>query len=59
MCAYLKPRSFVLARTVWFFGVLVTTRAFRWTVERASRGRAWLVAEWGRAAIRAKAPRQA
>jgi hypothetical protein len=52
----LKPRPLVLARTAWFFGVFVTTGAFRWTVERFSRARAWLVAEWRHAAIRANPP---
>ncbi len=59
MCAYLKPRSFILARTIWFFGALVATGALRWTVQRLSLGKSWLAAEWKRAAIRAKAPRQA
>jgi hypothetical protein len=54
----IRPRHVVLARTAWFFGVYVTTAAFRWTVESLSRGRAWLAAEWRHAAIRANAPRQ-
>jgi hypothetical protein len=54
----IRPRHVVLARTAWFFGVYVTTAAFRWTVERLSRGKAWLAAEWRHAAIRANAPRQ-
>jgi hypothetical protein len=52
--AAMKPRSLVLARTAWFFGVFVTTGAFRWTLERLSDGKAWLTAEWRRAATRAK-----
>ncbi|HTQ46634.1 MAG TPA: hypothetical protein VMI75_27965 [Polyangiaceae bacterium] len=54
----IRPRPVVFARTAWFFGVYVTTAAFRWTVESLSRGRAWLAAEWRHAAIRANAPRQ-
>jgi hypothetical protein len=57
MLGAMKPRPFVLVRTAWFFGVFVTTGAFRWTVERFSRARAWLVAEWRHAAIRANPPR--
>jgi hypothetical protein len=57
LSAALMPRPFVLARTAWFFGVFVAIGAFRWTVDRFSHGRAWLVAEWTRAASRAKAPR--
>ena len=53
----IQPRSVVLVRTAWFFGVFVTTGAFRWTIGRLSAGRAWLAAEWRHAAIRAKAPR--
>jgi len=56
--ALIRPRPVVFARTAWFFGVYVTTAAFRWTVESLSRGRAWLAAEWRHAAIRANAPRQ-
>jgi hypothetical protein len=52
-----RPRHVIFARTAWFFGVYVTTAAFRWTVERLSHGRAWLAAEWRHAAIRANAPR--
>ena len=55
--AAVKPRPLVLARTTWFFGVFVATGVFRWTVERFSRGGAWLVAEWRHAAIRANPPR--
>jgi hypothetical protein len=56
MYAAIKPRPFVLARTAWFFGVFVTIGAFRWTVEWFSYRRAWLVAEWRRAASHAKGP---
>ena len=56
--AHIRPRHVVFARTAWFFGVYVTTAAFRWTVESLSRGRAWVAAEWRHAAIRANAPRQ-
>lgn len=59
MCAYLKPRSFILARTIWFFVAHVTTGALGWTVQRLSLGKSWVAAEWKSAAIRAKAPRQA
>jgi hypothetical protein len=41
-----KPQLYVLARTVWFFAIFVTTGAFR-----------WLVGEWRRAAARANAIR--
>jgi hypothetical protein len=42
---------------MWFFSAFVTTGVFRWTTERFSRGKAWLVAEWRHAAIRANPPR--
>jgi hypothetical protein len=51
----LKPRPVVLMRTVWFFAGFVASGAFRWTVARLSHGKAWLWAEWDRAAKRAKA----
>ncbi|HEX8793388.1 MAG TPA: hypothetical protein VF765_20735 [Polyangiaceae bacterium] len=51
----LKPRPVVLMRTVWLFTGFVASGAFRWTVAKLSRGKAWLSAEWDRAAKRAKA----
>jgi len=56
--AVLKPGPVVLARAVWFFGVFVTTGAFRWMVEKLSPVGVWLAAEWRRAVTRAKATRQ-
>jgi hypothetical protein len=53
----IKPRPFVLVRTAWFFGVFVTTGAFRWIVEGFSRARAGLAAQWRHAALRANPPR--
>jgi hypothetical protein len=57
MASALKPRPLVFARTAWFFGLFVATEASRWTVARLSRARAWLVAEWRHAALRANPPR--
>lgn len=48
--AAIKPRPLLVLRTTWFFGVFVASGALRWTFERLSRGRAWLAAEWKRAA---------
>jgi hypothetical protein len=51
--AAIKPPPFLVVRTTWFFGVFVASAAVRWTFQRLSRGRAWLAAEWRRAASRA------
>jgi len=58
MRAAIQPRTVILARTAWFFGVFVTTGAFRWAVERLSHGRTWLATEWRHAGIRATALRE-
>lgn len=59
MSAYLKPRSLVLARTLWFFALYVAADAIRWMGAMLTAAKARLAAEWRHAAIRAKAPRQA
>jgi hypothetical protein len=50
----MRPGALVGLRTAWFFGAFVTAGALRGVFRVLAAGGAWLAAEWGRAASRAR-----